>query len=135
MKKIMSAILVMALSLGFTGCGSEKVPSTSNNSAYQKISPSKAKEMIENDSDIVILDVRTPDEFAEKRIPDSILIPDYEISEKAEETLKDKAATILVYCRSGNRSKSAAKALIEMGYTNVYDFGGIIDWQYETISG
>ena len=80
----------------------------------------------------VILDVRTEEEYNESHIPDAILIPDYEIMTKAEQVLTDKEQLILVYCRSGRRSKNASQALAELGYTNVKEFGGIIDWPYET---
>ena len=80
----------------------------------------------------VILDVRTQEEYDEKHIPGAILIPDSEISEKAEGILKDKNQLILVYCRSGRRSKLAAEDLLDIGYTNIKEFGGIIDWPYET---
>jgi rhodanese-related sulfurtransferase len=80
----------------------------------------------------IILDVRTEEEYNESHIPDAILIPDYEIMTKAEQVLTDKEQLILVYCRSGRRSKNASQALAELGYTNVKEFGGIIDWPYET---
>lgn len=96
------------------------------------INAQKAKEIIDTEKDYVILDVRTQEEFDEKHIPNAVLIPDYEIAEKAEEILKDKNQLILVYCRSGRRSKLAAEELVKLGYTNIREFGGIIDWPYET---
>jgi rhodanese-related sulfurtransferase/L-ascorbate metabolism protein UlaG (beta-lactamase superfamily) len=102
--------------------------------AYRKISAQEAKEIIDANTDAVILDVRTEDEFNERHIPGAILLPDYEISEKAEGILPDKDALVLVYCRTGIRSESAARELAGMGYTNVYDFGGIVDWSYEADS-
>ncbi len=101
---------------------------------YIRINASEAKELIDT-REVIIVDVRTQAEFEEIRIDDSILIPDYEIAELAPEMLPDKDDLILIYCRSGRRSEIAARILIDMGYTNVYDFGGIIDWPYETISG
>jgi rhodanese-related sulfurtransferase len=101
---------------------------------YRKITPEEAKEMIDA-GDVIILDVRTEQEFEEAHIENAILLPDYDIEALAPETLTDKDATILIYCRSGRRSEAAAKELIEMGYTNTYDFGGIIDWPYATVSG
>ncbi|TAH63631.1 MAG: rhodanese-like domain-containing protein [Anaerolineaceae bacterium] len=89
--------------------------------------------MIDNNSDIIVLDVRTEEEFNSGHIKDAILIPNNEILERAEEELPDKEATILVYCRSGRRSSLAAENLTGLGYTNVYDFGGIIDWTYEIV--
>ena len=81
----------------------------------------------------IILDVRTQEEYAQGHIPNAILIPDYEIEEKAETVLKDKNQLILVYCRSGRRSKLASEILVKLGYTNIYEFGGIIEWPYEII--
>ena len=95
------------------------------------ISQETAKEIMDT-KECIILDVRTPEEFAEGHIPGAILIPDYEIAEKASAILTDKDALILVYCRSGRRSKNAANQLVDMGYTNIKEFGGIIDWPYET---
>ena len=107
---------------------------------YTKIDAENAKKLMEEFSfegtgDYVLLDVRTEAEFNEKRIPGAVLIPDYELTKRAEAELPDKTQVILVYCRSGNRSATAAKALVAMGYNHVYDFGGIIDWPYETTSG
>lgn len=97
---------------------------------YEQISQAEAKNIIDTKSNFIILDVRTEEEFAEGHIENAILIPDYEITSKADEILKDKNQLILVYCRSGNRSKVASQALVELGYTNVKEFGGIIDWEY-----
>lgn len=101
---------------------------------YIRINASEAKELIDT-REVIIVDVRTLAEFEEIRIDGSILVPDYEIAELAPEMLSDKDALILIYCRSGRRSELAARILIDMGYTDVYDFGGIIDWPFETISG
>ena len=100
---------------------------------YEQISQVEAKNIMDTESNFIILDVRTEEEFAEGHIKNAILIPDYEIATKAEEILKDKNQLILVYCRSGNRSKAASKALVDLGYTNVKEFGGIIDWKYEIV--
>lgn len=105
------------------------------NAIYQKITAEKAKQMMADLNDYILLDVRTEEEFKEMRIRDSILIPDYQIGERAMAELPDKDAVILIYCRSGRRSADAAHELIGMGYTKVYDFGGIIDWPYETVNG
>jgi rhodanese-related sulfurtransferase len=98
---------------------------------YQKISPQRAMEMMV--SDAVIVDVRTQSEYDAGHIPNSILIPYDEIQDKAASMLPEKSQIILIYCRSGRRSAIAAHALIKMGYTNVYDFGGIIDWPGEVV--
>ena len=97
---------------------------------YKQISQAQAKEIMDTRADIIILDVRTEKEFASGHIKGAILIPDYEIKLRAEKELPDKAKTILVYCRSGRRSKLASQNLAELGYTDVLEFGGIIDWKY-----
>lgn len=107
---------------------------------YTKMDAENAKQMMgefaeTEDSTYVLLDVRTEQEYKENRIPGAILIPDYELAERAEAELPDKRQVIFVYCRSGRRSETAAKLLVEMGYNHVYDFGGIIDWPYETTQG
>ena len=98
--------------------------------SYEQITPAEAKEIMDNDDGYIILDVRTQEEYDETHIDGAILIPDYEIGDKAESVLKDKNQLILVYCRSGRRSKLAAEELASMGYINVKEFGGIIDWPY-----
>lgn len=98
---------------------------------YENITADEAKKIMDTERGYVILDVRTESEYAEGHIPGAILIPDYEITEKAESILTDKNQKILVYCRSGRRSKNAAEALLALGYTNIWEFGGIIDWNYE----
>ena len=100
---------------------------------YEHITPQKAKELMKNESDYVILDVREQDEFEEGHIEGAILIPYTQINAKAEEILLQKDQLILVYCRSGRRSKIAAEALVNLGYTNVKEFGGIIDWPYDIV--
>ncbi len=123
---ILSAILICV----FAGCAmiNQPVPS------YEQITPEAAKNIMERESGYVILDVRTEEEFAEGHIKNAILIPDYEIAEKAESVLNDKKQLILVYCRSGRRSKLASEELVKLGYTNVKEFGGIIDWPYEIVT-
>jgi len=100
--------------------------------SYKKITPEEAKEMMSDE--VIILDVRTETEFNGGHIEDAVLIPNTSIKELAPEILPDINATILVYCRSGNRSKTASKSLIEMGYQNVYDFGGINGWTYGIVT-
>lgn len=102
---------------------------------FENISPADALVLLENDLSVILLDVRTIEEHNELRIPDSLLIPYDAIEQKSSELLPDKDATILVYCRSGRRSVIAAESLVKLGYTNVRNLGGIIDWPYETISG
>lgn len=98
--------------------------------SYQKITAEQAKARMDSADPVVIVDVRTPEEFATGHVPGAINVPNEEILDQMPEQLPDADAEILVYCRSGRRSKEAANKLIEMGYTNVYDFGGIIDWPY-----
>ena len=102
-----------------------------NLTAYKKITPDEAKELMNGSS--IILDVRTQEEFAAGHIEGAILIPNTSIAKDAPQMLADKDALILVYCRSGRRSALAANELIAMGYTKVYDFGGIIDWPYDIV--
>ena len=103
-----------------------------NGATVTKINADKAKEMMDT-QEVIVVDVRTQAEYNEGYIPNAILIPNESIDGEPME-LVDKDATILVYCRSGNRSAQAAKKLVDLGYTNVYDFGGIIDWPYEIVN-
>ena len=99
---------------------------------YVNITAEEAKQIMDSEEGYVILDVRTQEEYDQGHIPGAILIPDTEINLRAEKELTDKDQLLLVYCRSGRRSKLAAEALVELGYTNIKEFGGIIDWPYET---
>ena len=98
------------------------------------ITPEEAKEIMNQEDSYVILDVREQDEYDEGHIEGALLLPYTEIEKRAGEELPEKDQLILVYCRSGRRSAIAAKSLIEMGYTNIKDFGGIIDWPYEVVN-
>ena len=102
-----------------------------NSISYERITAEQAKALMDTERDYIIIDARTQSEFDEGHIPGAILIPEYEIAERAERELPNKDQLILVYCRSGRRSKIAAQALVDLGYTNVKEFGGIIDWQYD----
>ena len=97
----------------------------------EQIAAEDAKKIIDSGEEHIILDVREQDEFDAGHIPGAVLLPYTEIENKAEEMLPDKDKQILVYCRSGRRSKIAAEALARLGYTNIKEFGGIIDWPYE----
>src|SRR5690554_7170427 len=121
------ALFLLIIVLFLYSCSSNKDDSSS--SKYTKISADKAKDMMDKDSSVIILDVRTKQEYEEGHIEGAILIPNTELINRANNELPDKDATILVYCRSGNRSAKAAKELIEAGYTNVFDFGGINNWK------
>ncbi|MCL2719408.1 MAG: rhodanese-like domain-containing protein [Lachnospiraceae bacterium] len=130
-KTLLFALAALLISL-ISGCA---LPANENKQAlYTKISAAAAYKIMKSGDDFILLDVRTIEEYVEKHIAGAILIPDYEIASRAEIELTDKDTIILVYCRSGRRSENAAKELVEMGYTNVYDFGGIIDWPYGTVS-
>ena len=133
MKKIMLPLLLCLLLLAGCGGQTNQGESTMEPSSYQQITPEDAKTMMDEQGDYILLDVRTQEEFDEGHIEGAILIPDTEIGDRAEEELIDKESTILVYCRSGRRSKLAAQALADLGYTNIYEFGGIIDWPYEIV--
>ncbi len=121
-------VLLLAVMM-LAACGQDK--EKDQGAVYMNITAEEAKSIMDSEKGYVILDVRTQEEYDEGHIPGAILIPDYEIKERAEEELTDKDQLILVYCRSGRRSKIAAEALVELGYTNIKEFGGIIDWPYE----
>ena len=101
---------------------------------YEQITAKEAKKIMDTEKNYIVLDVRTEEEYNEGHIEGAVLIPDYEINTKAESILKDKEQLLLVYCRSGRRSKLAAESLAALGYTNIKEFGGIIDWQYEIVT-
>jgi len=126
MKKLMFILLAVMV---LTACGQNK--ENDQGAVYMNITAEKAKEIMDSQEGYIILDVRTQEEYDEGRIPGAIRISYEEIGEKAEEVVADKDQLILVYCRSGRRSKIAAEALVELGYTNIKEFGGIIDWPYE----
>ncbi|MFO7635927.1 MAG: rhodanese-like domain-containing protein [Clostridia bacterium] len=127
MKRTMITIFII-LAVFLTGCQKTE----EQGAVYMKIDQATAKTNMETRDDIILLDVRTEYEHDEIRIPGSMLLPDYDIGRLAPTLLPDKDAEIYVYCRSGARSREAVMTLLGMGYTNVYDLGGIIDWPYET---
>ena len=126
MKKLIFLLLAVMM---LTACGQDK--ENDQGAVYVNITAEEAKQIMDSEEGYIILDVRTQEEYDQGHIPGAILIPDTEIKDKAEEVLTDKEQLILVYCRSGRRSKLAAEALVELGYTNIKEFGGIIDWPYE----
>ncbi len=131
MKKVKGLIIMLLISLslfGLIACQGD-----GNNATYEQITPQQAKEIMDTEQDYIIIDARTEEEFAEGHIENAILIPEYEIKDRAEKELPDKDALILVYCRSGRRSKIASEELVKVGYTNVKEFGGIIDWPYDVV--
>ena len=126
MKKLVFLLLAVML---LTACGQDK--ENNQGVVYMNITAEEAKQIMDNEEGYIILDVRTREEYDEGHIPGATQISHEEIAEKAEDVLTDKDQMILVYCRSGRRSKIAAEALVELGYTNIKEFGGIIDWPYE----
>lgn len=125
--KIMVAAVVSAICL--SGCAS------SGGAEYRQVDMNEAVEMMENEKDYIILDVRTEQEFEEQHIPNAINVPNETIGTKEISELPDKEQLIMVYCRSGNRSKQASEKLVEIGYSNIVEFGGMKDWPGETVSG
>ena len=128
MKKI---ILLLSALLLLSGCVSEGGEADT----YRQVTMDEAVSIMQEENDYVILDVRRPDEFEEKHIPGAVNIPNETIGTEEISALPDKDQLILVYCRSGNRSKQASEKLVALGYTNVVEFGGIIDWTGETATG
>ena len=126
MKKLVCIVLALLL---LTACGQEK--ENKQEATYMNITAKQAKEIMDSRQDYIILDTRTQEEYEQGHIPGAILIPHDQIKDLAEGLLPDKDQLILVYCRSGRRSKLAAQDLLSLGYTNIKEFGGIIDWPYE----
>lgn len=129
---IVRGVFMMCLLSAFVlgGCSDK-----SEEASYTQISMEEAVKMMETEENYVILDVRTTEEYEAGHIPGAVCVPNETIGEEAVEELPDKEQMILIYCRSGNRSKQAAGKLLEQGYTNIYEFGGIIDWNGETVTG
>ena len=124
-RRIVSIIAALVFLIAISGCSSQE------GSVYMNINAEKAKEMMENLDEFVLLDARSEEEFSEGHIPGAIVIPHEEVSERAEAEIPEKDVPVFVYCRSGRRSKIAAEELVSLGYSEVYEFGGIIDWPYE----
>jgi len=126
-KRIITLSLVLLLSFSFVGCGDGKA-------TFETITAAQAKALMDSETNYVIVDVRRyADEYLVEHIEGAINIPNEEINDKAESILKNKDQLIFVYCRSGKRSKEASEKLAKLGYTNVKDFGGIINWPYGTV--
>ncbi len=128
MKKLIPILLLSMLLMGCDGAG-KQMP------GYRQIGMDEAREMMARESGYNILDVRTAEEFAAAHIPNAINVPNEAIGTADIPELPDKKQLIMVYCRSGRRSKEASEKLVALGYTNVAEFGGIIDWKGETVSG
>ena len=138
-KWLFAVIAAGVLTAALSACGQDKTGQDTKaaqedtvKAEYKKITAEEAKERMDKDDKVVILDVRTEEEYQEGHVPGAIVIPNETISSEPLEELPDMDQEILGYCRSGNRSAQAAKKLAEAGYTQVYDFGGIIDWPYDT---
>lgn len=125
--KRLAFILIAAVIL-LTGCS---IGGTGNSASYHQITQEEAKEMMTKDDGHIIIDVRRQDEYDEGHIPGAVLIPNESITDKQPEQLPDLNQVILIYCRSGRRSKEASQKLADMGYTNIYEFGGINTWNGE----
>ena len=126
MKKLILVLLAVML---LTACGQDA--ENNQEAVYVNITAEEAKQIMDTEEGYIILDVRSQEEYDQGHIPGAILIPDTEVEARAEKVLTDKDQLLLVYCRSGRRSKLASEILVELGYTNIMEFGGIIDWPYE----
>ena len=137
MKRILLLLVLSALAL--TACSPQAMEKGAAEdiqaNTYRQIGMAEAVAMMEAEQDYILLDVRTQAEFEDKHIPGAICIPNETIASDEIEELPDKDQLILVYCRSGNRSKQASEKLAALGYTNVVEFGGILDWPGETVPG
>lgn len=125
------AIICIAAVL-LAGCAAGQDGTTPAEPGYKKITALEAKEVMDSE-DVIILDVRSRDEYEKEHIQNAVSLPSTEIESLAEEMLPDKNTTILIYCKTGKKSAEAAEKLVKMGYTRVYDFGGIEDWPYQTV--
>lgn len=125
MYRFIIVVLILAIGIIFYN-NNEKAE------GYQTMTPAEAKSILESDKDVTLLDVRTLEEYKEKHIEGSLLIPLNILEQQIQKEIPNKNQKIIIYCRSGNRSKTAANILLEMGYKNVYDLGGINSWPYET---
>ena len=130
-KKFAAWILLLFLIVSLAGCGSRE-EDAENTASYQQITAEEAKAMMEEQPDAVILDVREQDEYDAGHIPGAVLLPVGTIDEEtAASAIPENDTVVLVYCRSGNRSKTASQSLVDLGYTQIYEFGGIQDWPYD----
>ena len=133
---LLPAVIALTAVLILTGCGSSADDKTAGDKkTYRQVSPEEAAAMMEEETDYIILDVRTQEEYETAHIPGAICIPNETIGTDDIPELPDKDQLILVYCRSGNRSKQASEKLAKQGYTNIVEFGGINSWTGETVSG
>ena len=134
MKKRKGLIIVLLISLSLFGLFGCQNNTKQINTGYQQITQQEAKKIMDTQSGYIIIDAREIEEFNEGHIKNAVCLPYGAVNDKAQVLLPDKDQLILVYCRSGRRSKIAAEDLVKLGYTNVLEFGGIIDWPYETVT-
>ena len=133
---LLPAVIALTAVLILTGCGSSADDKTAGDKkTYRQVSPEEAAAIMEKETDYIILDVRTQEEYEASHIPGAICIPNETIGTDDIPELPDKDQLILVYCRSGNRSKQASEKLAKQGYANIVEFGGINSWTGETVSG
>lgn len=133
-KSVMILLAVTLILLSACGAASQTATEVTTSAAYTQISSSQAMEMMGKEQNYIILDVRTQEEYESGHIPNAICVPNETIGTSDIPELPDKGQLIMVYCRSGRRSKEAAQKLADMGYTNIVEFGGIIDWTGETVT-
>ena len=126
---IITAVLIVCVTFGFFGCAKQNASSAQ----FTQVSSAQGQKMMEEETGYIILDVRTQDEYAQGHIPGAICVPNETIGTADIPELPDKDQRIFVYCRSGRRSKEASQKLAELGYTDIVEFGGIIDWQGEVV--
>lgn len=134
MKRLLIPIAAVLSVFILASCASNASETGTVEAEYHKITAEQAKERMDSGDDLIVLDVRTQDEYDAGHIEGSVLLPNETIADTQPDLLPDLDAEILIYCRSGNRSAQAALKLVAMGYTNVYDFGGIIDWPYDVVT-
>ncbi len=138
MKRIISPLLLLVLCFSLVSCGAEKndtPPTTTTGSSYQTIAPADVKALLDDGTAFTLLDVRRADEYAAGHIPGAENLPNEEIADTRPDSLPNLDATIVVYCRTGVRSREAANKLLALGYTDVRDMGGIQSWPYDTVKG
>lgn len=131
----LSLVLALTIVVGLSGCATTNEPDGEETPTVMNITAEEGKAMMDEDPMIILVDVRTQEEYKEEHIPNALLVPVDELEGLAPDMMPDKDATYIIYCRSGNRSATAAQMLVDLGYQNVYDMGGIIDWPYETEAG
>ncbi|MBU9739501.1 rhodanese-like domain-containing protein [Diplocloster agilis] len=135
MKKIWIIGFLFLSAFSIYGCSKQQDSQEKTDKiSYQKLTPEEAKEMMDTQDDLVVVDVRRQEEYDEKHLEGAVLIPLDTIADEQPEQLPDLDQPILVYCRTGVRSKASAEKLVDIGYTAVYDIGGIVDWPYDTVS-